>query len=320
MKYQLNIFKNTIKMVLWASVILFSVSCEEAFEFDLPNEGDLEDTELPVANFDYYPNALNFRTIEFNNLSSESITYVWDFGGGDTSTDKDPSYTFVAGEGTYPVSLTALDANQAATTITLDVEVVDKFVPLPAVVINGDFEDSRDGWESVSFTDGTTTSFDASSDGSWTDIEGVEGTSKTRGAKWKASTSVNADGTRNAATRFANQPILVSGTTADRTVEYIIEYEYAIETAGGEIIVEILDGHFPDGADAFASSNSVEGPLVQSIGTDANGKLSASAGIGTVVRKTFTTNASGEITIWIYGRSIVAGNAYVDNVKVYAAN
>ena len=43
------------------------------------------------------------------------------------------------------------------------------------------------------------------------------------------------------------KPIIVSPTTPDRKVEYIIEYEYSMETAGGKIIVEILDGHFSDG-------------------------------------------------------------------------
>ena len=252
-------------------------------------------------------------------MSTESIKYLWDFGDNNTSTEKNPSFTFEAGEGTYPVTLTALDANEASTTVTLDVDVVDRFVPLPANVINGDFENDRDGWESESFTDGTKTSFDSSSDGSWTNIEGVEGTAKTRGAKWKESTSINADGSRNATSRFANQPIIVSPTTPDRKVEYIIEYEYSIENAGGKIIVEILDGHFPDGADAFDSSANGSGALMQSIGIEANGKLSSAPGIGTVVRENFTTNASGEVTIWIYAQTII-GNAYVDNVKVYAAN
>lgn len=317
MKNQLNIFKNTIKVVICLSIMVLSVSCEDAFKFDLPEAGSLPDNTLPTAHFEYTPNAEDYRNINFNNLSTESINYLWDFGGGITSTDKDPSHIFVDGEGSYPVTLTSIDGNEASTSVTIEVNVVDKFVPLPVTVINGDFEDSRTGWESGSFTDGTKTSFDASSDGSWTNIEGVEGTGKTRGAKWKASTSINADGSRNAASRFANQPIIVSPSTADRTVQYIIEYEYSMENAGGKVIVEILDGHFSDGADAFESS--ANGALAQSIGTDANGKLSAAPGIGTVVRKKFTTNASGEVTIWIYGQTIT-GNAYVDNVKVYSAN
>ena len=71
MKNILNIFKNTFKTVLCLSVIFFSVSCEDAFEFDLPEAGSKEDTSLPVADFTYIPNATNFKTIEFNNLSTE---------------------------------------------------------------------------------------------------------------------------------------------------------------------------------------------------------------------------------------------------------
>ena len=73
------------------SAMILSVSCEEAFEFDLPEAGSVEDTVLPTADFGYIPHALNFRMIEFNNLSTESIKYLWDFGDGDTSTEKDPT-------------------------------------------------------------------------------------------------------------------------------------------------------------------------------------------------------------------------------------
>ena len=81
MKNQLNNFKNTLKIVLCFSILALSVSCEEAFEFELPEAGSLPDNTLPTANFDYIPNAVNFRSIEFNNLSTESTNYIWDFNG-----------------------------------------------------------------------------------------------------------------------------------------------------------------------------------------------------------------------------------------------
>ena len=77
------------------------------------------------------PNAENFKNIQFNNLSTESTNYLWDFGEGVTSTEKDPSHTFALGEGKYPVTLTSIDNNEAASSITIEVNVVDKFVPLP---------------------------------------------------------------------------------------------------------------------------------------------------------------------------------------------
>ena len=162
MKNQLNIFKNSISMLLCLSVITLSVSCEKSFEFDLPEAGSQVDNSLPVANFRYIPNALDFKTIEFNNLSTESIKYQWDFGGGNTSTDKDPSYTFAAGEGRYPVTLTALDANEAATSVTIDVDVVDEFVPIPVTILNGDFDGGSADWKFASFTGGNINPFNSS--------------------------------------------------------------------------------------------------------------------------------------------------------------
>lgn len=314
MKNQLNIFKNTLKVVLCISVVFLSVSCEKAFEFDLPEAGSIEDTSLPVANFAYIPNAENFKTIEFNNLSTESIKYSWDFGGGNTSTEKDPSYTFEAGEGTYPVTLTAIDGNEASTTVTLDVEVVDKFVPIPVTILNGDFDGGSSDWKFTSFTGGNTNPFNSSSDGSYTNYDGTDNGAKTKGAKWTKSTSAGAYLSSN--TRYAYQAIIVSPSNEDRDVKYILEYEYAIKTpaeqagvapGGNRIISEILDGHFEDGADAVASTH-----ISQFVGSEAKGKTSH-----TLVEQEFTANASGEVSIMIYAVTDV--DLYLDNVKVYPA-
>jgi hypothetical protein len=312
MKNQLNIFKNTIGLVLSVSVLFMSVSCEKAFEFDLPETGSIEDTVLPTADFAYIPNAVNFKTIEFNNLSTESIKYEWDFGEGNTSTEKDPSFTFEAGEGIYPVTLTAIDGNEASTSVTLDVEVVDRFVPIPVTILNGDFNDGSANWKFASFTGGNTNPFNSSSDGSFTNYDGTDNGAKTKGAKWTASTSVSA----GANARYAYQAILVSPTLVDRTVKYILEFEYAIKTpeeqagvaeGGNRLIAEVLDGHFDDGADAVAST-----PIEQFVADEVKGKTSH-----TKVELEFTTNASGEVSIMFYAETLV--DLYLDNVKVYAS-
>lgn len=315
MKNQLNVFKNTIKTMLCVSAIIFLVSCEEAFEFDLPEAGSIIDTILPTADFDYIPNALDFRIIEFNNLSTESTNYLWEFGGGVTSTDKDPSHTFSDGEGTYPVTLTAIDGNNISTTVTLDVDVQDVFVPIPVTILNGDFNDGQNDWKFSSFTGGTTSPYNSSSDGSFTNYDGTDNGAKTPGAKWTKSTSAGAYLSAN--TRYAYQAIIVSPTDATRTVKYVLEYEYAIKTpaeqagvapGGNRIISEILDAHFSDGANAVASTH-----VSQFIADEANGKTSH-----TTVRQEFTTNGSGEMSIMFYAVSDV--DCYIDNVKVYAAD
>ena len=315
MKNKLNIFNKAIKVMLCLSAIALMVSCEEAFDYELPEAGSLPDNSLPVANFDYIPDAVNFRKINFNNLSFESIKYEWDFGGGNTSTDKDPSYTFADGEGTYAVTLTALDANNASNTVTLDVVVVDRFVPLPVTILNGDFNGGSSDWKFESFTGGTTNPFNSSSDGSFTNYDGTDNGAKTKGAKWTKSTSAGAYLSAN--TRYAYQPIIVSPTLPDRTVKYILEYEYAIKTPaeqagvapnGNRIISEVLNAHFSDGANAVASDH-----VSQFIATEVKGKTSH-----TTVKQQFTTNGTGQMAIMFYAVTDV--DVYIDNVKVYAAD
>ncbi len=46
-------------------------------------------------------------TVDFNNLSANASSYVWDFGDGSTSTDENPSHTY-SNPGVYDVKLVAL--------------------------------------------------------------------------------------------------------------------------------------------------------------------------------------------------------------------
>lgn len=315
MKNQLNIFEKAIRTLICLSIILVSVSCEEAFQFDLPEAGSLPDNSLPTASFEYIPDPDDFRILEFNNLSTESTKYLWDFGGGVTSTDKDPSHRFDAGEGTYPVTLTAIDNNEASTTVTLEVEVVDKFVPIPVEIKNGDFNDGQNEWKFSSFPGGTISPYNSSSDGSFTNYDGSDNGAKTSGAKWTKSTSAGAY--LSSGTRYAYQAITVSPTIPGRNVDYILEYEYAIKTpaeqagvapGGNRIISEILDGHFSDGNNAVAST-----PIKQFVASETKGKT-----VHTTVKMKFRTNATGEVSILFYAVTDV--DAYIDNVKVYADN
>ncbi|MGB5383183.1 MAG: PKD domain-containing protein [Lutimonas sp.] len=308
MKNKLNIYRKTTLLILSIVVGGFMASCEDYFEFDLPEAGSKPDTALPSADFSYMPDANDYKTVLFTDLSIESTKYLWDFGGGVSSTQQDPSHTF-PGEGVYPVTLTVSDANGASDSKTVDVIVEDLFVPLTPEILNGDFEQGSADWSISSFTGGTTSPFNTSSDGSWLKYDGTDNGSKTRGAKWTKSTSAGAY--LSSDTRYAYQAIVVSPN-----VDYILEYEYAIKTPdeqsgeapdGNRIIGEILDGHFSDGADAVAST-----PLVTYVGSEVKGKV-----IFTTVKIPFTSNSTGEVAIWI--SAVTDVDAYVDNVKVYPA-
>lgn len=316
MKNRINIFsKVTVLFLCFITVVAFN-SCESAYEFDLPESGSQADTVLPTADFSYIPDPVNFNTIQFTDLSFQSINYLWDFGGGDTTTERDPVYTFPAVEGTYPVTLTASDANGASDTVTIDVVVVDVFVAVTPEVLNGDFQDGTNDWKFDSFTGGNTNPFNSSSDGSWLNYDGSDNGSKTKGAKWTSSTSAGAYLSSN--TRYAYQAITVSNVDGSGLpVNYILEFEYAIKDDGTQapgdnrIIGGIIDGHFTDGADAIASFNAA--PLAMFVGDEDLGKT-----VFTTVQIPFTSNATGEVSILIYGVTDV--DAYVDNVKVYPAD
>lgn len=133
----------------------FMVSCvgEDLFRDELPDANSKADTIFPEANFAYASSSDDFRTIRFNNLSSEATTFAWDFGGGNTSSEQDPTFTFEDGEGAYPVTLTASDANGETGSITIDVVVVEG--PFQPIILEAGFEDDtlpdgggdgRDSW------------------------------------------------------------------------------------------------------------------------------------------------------------------------------
>lgn len=67
---------------------------------------------------------------QFVNNSISAVKYLWDFGTGDISTEKNPTYTF-PGCGTRIVTLIAVDAagNQKTMTIELNVLCGGKHAP-----------------------------------------------------------------------------------------------------------------------------------------------------------------------------------------------
>lgn len=155
MRFKLKIFSKTklLLMTLISASIVASCVGDEIFRDELPGSNSKADTVFPEANFSYASSSDDFRTINFTNLSTESLSYSWNFGSGNTSTDQDPSFTFEAGEGTYPVELTATDGNGISGTTSIDVIVVEG--PFQPIILEAGFEDDtlpegggdgRDSW------------------------------------------------------------------------------------------------------------------------------------------------------------------------------
>ena len=185
-----------------------------------------------------------------------------------------------------------------------------------ATILNGGFDLKTAQWRFATFTDGTTTPFGSSSDGSWYNYDGTNNGSKTRGAKWTSSQSGGPLQSSNS--RYAYQALTLTPDT-----DYILEYEYAIkdDTAddpigGRRIVGVVLDGHYIDGADAVDDINS---NLGNHVGTIAEGKFKADVAnnnfVGTTVQIPFTSNDSGEVSVLFY--AVTPKDGWIDNVKVF---
>tara|TARA_R110002167_G_scaffold115580_1_gene290026 strand:+ start:4872 stop:5693 length:822 start_codon:yes stop_codon:yes gene_type:complete len=160
MKNKQNIFRKTTLLLFSIVVTSSFVGCvgSDTFRDDLPDSNSKVDTIFPEANFDYSADQTDFTIINFTDLSTEASSYAWDFGGGATSTDRDPSFQF-PGEGTFPVTLVSSDGNGETSTVTINVEVVDELV---AAFQCPDFLcDPRTPWAGEDR--GTTSSYSASS-------------------------------------------------------------------------------------------------------------------------------------------------------------
>lgn len=104
----------------WLCLALFAglaiVSCKDDDD-DMPSP-------TPIASFQYTISTDNFLEVTFQNFSQNSTSYTWDFGDGETSTEKDPVHTYATG-GTYTVKLTSANAagvtaNRSETIMLMD--------------------------------------------------------------------------------------------------------------------------------------------------------------------------------------------------------
>lgn len=83
----------------------------------------------PVSNPVYMPNA----TAYFNNNSTNSNNYYWDFGNGETSTDENP-WTVYTATGTYTVSLISDNGLCGSDTTVMTVEVANNNVSINELI------------------------------------------------------------------------------------------------------------------------------------------------------------------------------------------
>ncbi|MBN1618225.1 PKD domain-containing protein, partial [Candidatus Dojkabacteria bacterium] len=96
--------------------------------------------KVPIADAGGPYNGIEGITISFDGSNSSDsdgtiVSYLWDFGDGQTSTDQNPTHIYVQ-NGTYPVALTVTDDDSATDTgitsaVIADVKPLASFIALP---------------------------------------------------------------------------------------------------------------------------------------------------------------------------------------------
>ncbi|MGQ1910364.1 PKD domain-containing protein [Marinifilum sp. RC60d5] len=208
----LNLNQSSVWKLMILVLALSFTACD--FEYDLPEANSKADETAPTAYFTYAQGqgtAEEWKDYTFSNLSNSATDYVWDFGDGNTSTDKDGKNTY-PGEGTYTVTLTSSDKLGVTSTYSETIEVVEPEAPsaIELVILNPSFDEPGD--------DGKYTS-------PWVDgnmgktIQISTSTSFVGGKSSKFPTAVTDP-------RIAYQ----SGIAVTPNTDYTITYYYSIET------------------------------------------------------------------------------------------
>ena len=240
MKQITKTIKSTIphplKSIAWVVMVLcigvFS-SCEK-YEANLPEEGTLPDLTPPEAGFSFTPDVANYKQISFTNLSFSATDYQWDFGDGNTSSEKAPVHTYEE-DGTYVVSLTATDKLGVSHNITQDLQITEPEYTFEPEILNPGFDiegedDYRDHWRNG-------------------DLGGVI----------QITSSPINDGVRAAKFPSAGDRIAYQLITVEQDKDYIVSFYYTMKTSpAGTLSVAILAGDVTD-------PSAIEGATIASV-------------------------------------------------------
>lgn len=284
--------KATHKLFLLTSVILFSVafySCD--FEYDLPEEGTIEDLTPPVALFTAEQGQGpddQWKTYSFANLSTSATSYQWDFGDGNTSTSVDGTNTY-PGEGNYIVTLIASDALSVSDTLAIEITIVEPEAPEAIVPIIGE----------AGFEDGDT-SCGTAADGR--DCWRISG-----GTIFGITSSPVLSGSQGAKFNSGDARVAYQALTVSPNTEYTVTINYTIKTTpvGSEMRLAIL-------GNAIDNASEAEAAIIAS--TTGNDQSDASTYVPLSV--TFNSGSSDTIAIWVDSNNVAESR--IDDVSIVA--
>ena len=259
--FQIN-FRQTFLLL---GMLVFVASCDT---LELPEAGSIPDETPPKAAFSASASESDFLQYNFSNESISATDFAWDFGDGNTSTDRDPVHVYEE-VGTYTVTLTASDKLNASDQITRDIvveEPMSAFVPEimnPGFDIEGD-DSYRDGWRNG-------------------DLGGVI----------QITSSPVYEGEKAAKLPSAGDRIGYQAISVEPNTNYTISFYYTLKTdPAGSITVSVLAGEVSNPDDiAGATIASFTGEDQTSASTFTLGSIDFNSGDNSTVSIYFTNTA-----------------------------
>lgn len=138
------VFQNGTQMVadnpgLYLLTVRDQAGCEFKTSYEVSNTNVVLDADIESVAFDQNGGFLVGIEIEFvNKTIGEVVSYFWDFGDGNSSSETNPRHTYQAG-GEYEITLQAIDKFGCILEWKEKIKVVDYFLVVPNVFSpNGD--------------------------------------------------------------------------------------------------------------------------------------------------------------------------------------
>ncbi|WP_299114068.1 PKD domain-containing protein [uncultured Winogradskyella sp.] len=114
--------KHIASLIIFVFTLLLISCYDDGFEEFVPPTGNIDNIQ-PNTFFTTSTDVDNSLTIIFRSYSTDAVSYLWDFGDGNTSTEADPDYTYTIG-GLYTVQLTTISSDGLEATATVDVSPI----------------------------------------------------------------------------------------------------------------------------------------------------------------------------------------------------
>ena len=134
---------NTTKMIAGCLIASAIASCNptiDSLAFDIEAEGDKEDLTGPTASFSFFEDfdeENNKVLVTFSNSSSNASMYSWNFGNGQTSTDREFTAAYDnpdSGTVTYDITLDVSDNLGATDSFSDSITVGETFFREPQLI------------------------------------------------------------------------------------------------------------------------------------------------------------------------------------------